>query len=187
MTHFILTNKVLTGVAAVGAVAVLAAVGVSGRAGTPPIDNAGGVITLAAQEQTGFCGGKVLTSEGEPAPKVVVSLYQNNFGDKGGGGGKGGLGKQASVPPAPNDLQSDNPKYGPPIGKAVSDAEGKFKIAKPLQPGYYRIEAGNRATVGFRATSVQVKSGETTDIELKLTKARNSPSAGGASDGDDRR
>ena len=157
------------------------------------VGSASSIADLASQQkETGTIVGTVKNSDGEPAAKVVVSIYANSFGGRAGGGQ--GL---ASTPPPAEPLQSKgksgagrgNGKYGDPVAKAVTDDQGKYKVAKPLKAGYYRIEAGDRKTVGYRADSVEVKAGEETTKDLQLTKPQGgggekTPADGG---GDDRR
>lgn len=120
-----------------------------------------------SKKKTGTVSGTVKDPDGELVAKVPVSLAVPNVMQGPAPSGADGLSMNAANQPMRG---KDRFKV---VAKTVSDADGKFKFAKPLEPQTYRVEAGRKG-YAYTATSVTVKAGEEAKLDLKLRPGRNS-------------
>ena len=162
-----LTTKLTTLAAGAALAAAVAAVAPATASTPAPAGEA--TYLIVTQNKTGTITGTIKDASGQPMGKVPVRLMAppGSGGDQDGGGGDvGGL---AMVPP---------PSIGNEIGKAVTDDQGKFKFPRPVEPGVYRIEAGNAVT-GYGSKTVTVKAGEEAKAEIQLRAPERGNAAGG--------
>ena len=149
-------TKTLAGVAFLAV-----AVGLAASGTTPVGDAAAKSTTLVAPNQPGSLVGKVLMADGTPAEKVPVKLMTHELSRAGGG-----------ARPADGLVAVQDDDQGMKVvARAVTDAEGKFKMPR-VEPGKYTLDAGNLQTVGRKMMGVTVTAGKETDLgQLTLSQS----------------